>query len=374
MQLTPPKPLSVLIKPASGCCNLRCSYCFYREYPQTVPKMAPETVKALVKKAFSYATGPVSFAFQGGEPTLCGAEFFRHFFETVDACNIRRLPVFYALQTNGLLMDDDFAALLASRKALIGLSLDGPEDLHNKHRVDPKGQNSANRVLKAAQALRRQGASFNILSVVTSTLCQTPDETYAFMKEHGFSYLQFIPCLPPYGKTPAQFPYSPSPRELGRFLTRVAELWHADWKNGTYVSIRYFDNLVGMLLGRPTELCTLRGVCANQLVLEADGSCYPCDFYVTPSLRLGNIISDDFETLLKHHKAVRFTTPQALAKECLACPYVSLCKGGCKRERDKTGKTFFCEGYRSFFKAALPLMTDIAQDIVEGKTPPPPKE
>ncbi len=371
MQLT--KPLSVLIKPASGGCNLRCAYCFYREYPKTVPIMAPETADALISKAFAYATGPVSFAFQGGEPTLCGVEFFERFFAAVDRYNVRRLPVFYALQTNGLLVDDAFAALLASHNVLVGLSLDGPEEVHNRHRMDFTGHPSAERVLAAAETLQKHGASFNILSVVTSALCQIPDETYAFMKTHGFSFLQFIPCLPPYGQTPAQFPYSPKPLELGRFWARLAQLWHADWKAGTYVSIRYFDNLVGMLLNRPTELCSLRGICANQLVFEADGSCYPCDFYVTPSLRLGNILADDFDALLRHPKAARFTAPVKPAKECMACPYFALCKGGCKRERDASGKTFFCEGYRAFFESSLPLLYDVAQDVAKGKTPPPPK-
>ncbi|MBR5519840.1 MAG: SPASM domain-containing protein [Clostridia bacterium] len=366
--------VSLLIKPASGLCNMRCDYCFYRDDEHHARGvMTNETVEILVERVFAEAEESVSFAFQGGEPTLAGLAYFEHFAATVERCNPKHLPVSYAIQTNGIAIDEAFAAFLAKHNFLVGLSLDGTPELHDKHRRLPDHSPSFAVVQHAAERLRAAGADFNILTVVTKDLCRQAKKVYAYYKKHGFAFQQFILCLAPLDQPHA--PAVPSASDYARFLGDLFGEWYADWKSGSYYSIRYFDNLVRMVLGLPPELCSLRGACTNQLVVEADGACYPCDFYVDEAYRLGNLRETSVADLIHSAASQRFLADGVgCAAECRACRWFALCRGGCRRERFGGEKTVYCESYRRFFAENCGKLVEVARDIQMGKTPPMPIE
>ena len=200
-----PRPIHLLIKPASGNCNLRCTYCFYaditekRETP-SFGMMSEETLEAVVRKALERAQGEVTFAFQGGEPTLSGLPFFRRFVELVRAHNTRNLTVHSAIQTNGILLDDEWAAFLAENRFLVGLSLDGTAAVHDLHRVDARGEGTHKRLMAAVRTLQAHKVEFNVLTVVTAKAAREIRSIYAFFRRNQLLYQQYIPCLVPLGE------------------------------------------------------------------------------------------------------------------------------------------------------------------------------
>lgn len=361
--------VSLLIKPASGLCDMRCDYCFYRDDEHHARGvMTTATADALIANVFAAATKSVSFAFQGGEPTLAGLPYFAHFVARVRACNQKNLPVSYAIQTSGLRIDEAWAKFLAENRFLVGLSLDGTKEIHDKHRRTSAGEPTFARVSHAAALLRAAGAEFNILTVVTKDLCRQAKKVYTYLKNQGFSYQQYILCLAPLDAPHA--PDVPSAADYAKFLIDLFTQWYADWKRGEYRSIRWFDNLVRIVLGMPPELCSLRGGCSNQLVVESDGSCYPCDFYVDETYRLGDAAHDPLETLAQNSIARRFVADGAHTDaDCRTCRWFGLCRGGCRRERFDGGKTVYCEAYRRFFAACSEKLLDVARDIQMGKAP-----
>lgn len=206
--------LSLLIKPVSGACNLRCRYCFYLDesaHRQTAcfGTMSETTLQTLVRRAFAYADGPVSFAFQGGEPLLAGKAFYRRVLALQKQYNTRRLPVTNALQTNGTLLDEEWAELFAEGQFLVGISLDGPASLHDRYRVDTAGAATHARALQGAEILKKHGVPYNILCVVTQQIAAAPDTVFDALAPHG--YLQFIPCLDALDGSRASFLFSPKP-------------------------------------------------------------------------------------------------------------------------------------------------------------------
>lgn len=200
-----PRPIHLLIKPASGNCNLRCAYCFYaditekRETP-SFGMMSEETLEAVVRKALERAQGEVTFAFQGGEPTLSGLPFFRRFVELVRAHNTRNLTVHSAIQTNGILLDGEWAAFLAENRFLVGLSLDGTAAVHDLHRVDARGEGTHKRLMAAVRTLQAHKVEFNVLTVVTAKAAREIRSIYAFFRRNQLLYQQYIPCLDPLGE------------------------------------------------------------------------------------------------------------------------------------------------------------------------------
>ncbi|MBE6952973.1 MAG: SPASM domain-containing protein [Ruminococcaceae bacterium] len=361
--------VSLLIKPASGLCDMRCDYCFYRDDEHHARGvMTAETADALIANVFSAAQKSVSFAFQGGEPTLAGLAFFTHFVTEVAAKNVKDLPVSYAIQTSGLHIDEAWARFFAEHRFLVGLSLDGTSEIHDKHRRTASGEATFAAVAHAAELLQKAGAEFNILTVVTKDLCKQAKKVYAYLKKQSFSYQQYILCL-----APLENPHVsvvPTAADYAKFLIDLFTEWYADWKRGEYRSIRYFDNLVRIVLGMPPELCSLRGGCTNQLVIESDGACYPCDFYVDEAYRLGNAASDPLDKLVRNDAARCFVADGAgIVGECRTCRWLALCRGGCRRERFGGEKTVYCEAYRRFFAACGEKLVDVARDIRAGKSP-----
>lgn len=365
-------PALFLIKPASSGCNMRCKYCFYfsEAEQRSVANygiMREHTLETIVRKGLAYADGACGFAFQGGEPTLAGLPFFEKLMEFQRTYNVKNVKISNSIQTNGTLMDEDWARFFHDNRFLVGLSLDGDSASHNLHRMDAKGNGTFNRVMKTARLFDRFQVEYNILTVVTPNTARYVRRIYDFFKKSGFRYLQFIPCLDPLGEQPGGYPHSLGPDELERFFKQLFDLWYDDVVQGRYISIRYFDNLIQMLLGQHPEACNMKGVCSCNCVLEADGSMYPCDFYMLDHWRLGNIESDDIVGMLHSDRARDFIRLSAeTAPECGQCRWFALCRGGCRRERDGQpgqglGLNAFCSAYRGFFDHAYERLVRVAR-------------
>jgi uncharacterized protein len=210
---------------------------------------------------------------------------------------------------------------------------------------------------------------FNILFVVTNATASKPGKIYSFFRENAFDYLQFIPCIDPAGEKRGGRAFSLGPAEYTHFLKVFFDMWHNDILSGRSVSIRYFDNLVRFVMGMAPETCSMRGVCSCQFVFEADGSCYPCDFYVTEKWKLGNIINKELRDFYESETNQRFLGTSAdVAPDCPRCRWRVLCRGGCRRDREndatgQLGKNYYCSSYSSFFEYAYPKLQEIAEYV-----------
>ena len=286
------------------------------------------------------------FGFQGGEPTLWGLENFRFFTQTVDRLNTVRRKVIYTLQTNGTLLDDGWAAFFKEHNFLVGLSLDGYRQLHELNR--PGSYAGA---MRAAALLKKHGVEFNILSVVTAASAGNAEKLYGFYRSHGFQFLQFIPCIDDFG-SPKSTLTAP---QYANFLKKLFDLWYRGLMADKGSSVRYFDNIVGMLMGYPPEQCSMNGICGIQCVVESDGGVYPCDFYVLDQWKLGNIRTDSFGAMISSGTAKRFIEESGPVPDaCAACRWRKLCSCGCKRDREplhagQPSANRFCRAYQDFF-------------------------
>ncbi len=364
-------PLSLLIKPASSLCNLRCRYCFYHSIAEnrgtkSYGIMGPDTLEIIVKKALEFADYTCTFAFQGGEPTLAGLGFFRKLVELEKKYNIKGVQVNNAIQTNGMVIDDEWSEFFAQNNFLVGLSLDGPRELHDASRQDAAGKGSFNRVLKTVSLFNRHGVEYNILFVVDSSVARYAVKIYNFFKKNGFRYLQFIPCLDPLYEKPGGHEYSLTPERFSYFLKTLFDQWYSDIRKGDMISIRYFDNLVGMFMGIRPEACGMWGECSCQFVIEADGGVYPCDFYVTDEWYLGSIKEKGIEEIGHSENARRFIElSRYVDPECGTCRWANLCRGGCRRLREpfvggKPVLNYLCQAYREFFEHAAGRLRELA--------------
>ncbi len=365
-------PLSLLIKPASGSCNLNCSYCFYANVTdhrdiKNYGMMTESTMKKMIDRAFDYAEHQVTFAFQGGEPTLIGLPYFEKFVAYVKATNPNRIKVNYALQTNGILIDEAYAKFFHDNHFLLGVSLDGPKDVHDMNRKDHKSAGSYKQVMTAIKILEEYKVDFNILSVVNNGVAKHPQKVYNYFRKEGFQYLQFIPCLDELGKPHGSNPYALVPKDYANFLCKLFDLWYKDFMNGQRISIRTFDNILQILLGYPPESCDMMGVCSANLVVEADGSVYPCDFYVLDEWRLGDVEHASLMELANNEVATEFIdTSKVRHDECNECVYMGVCRGGCRRHKSLDSKgplelNYFCETYKTFYGYTLERFKEMAR-------------
>lgn len=366
--------ISMLIKPASSSCNMRCAYCFYadvanRREVANYGIMSDETIETIIKKAFEYADSVAAFGFQGGEPTMAGLDFFKRVVALQKKYNVNNIRVTNALQTNGLNINEEWAQFFHDNNFLIGLSLDGTKAIHDKYRKDASGNGTFDRVLAAAKLMERHKVEFNILSTVNRDVAENIDRIYYFFKRQGFSYLQFIPCLDEL-QLPGEKEYSLTPELYGRFLKDLFRLWYVDLNTNHPVSIRYFDNLVMMLGGYPPESCGMAGSCSCYYMIEADGSVYPCDFYVTDEWRIGNILADGWDEMRHTENARRFVeTSRQIADECRTCPYYRLCRGGCRRNREPISMgqntlNELCSAFRAFFEYAADDLVKVSRKFL----------
>lgn len=364
-------PVNVLMKPASGLCNMKCDYCFYcdeanKREQESFGFMSESTLKNVIRKTMLRAEGFVSYAYQGGEPTLRGLPFFERAVAYQKQYNKNGIKVYNALQTNGYLLDEQWCRFFKENHFLIGVSIDGIRQTHDQYRHGKKGEQTYERILKSIALLNQYHVDYNILTVVNSEVAGHIDEIYHDYARRGFRYQQYIACLDPYGETRGKKDYALLPEQYGRFLIRLFDLWYEDWKKNREPYIRQFDNYIGILRGYYPESCEQRGICGIQNVVEADGSVYPCDFYMMDSYRLGNFNQNRLEEIDHAREKIGFIErSQKLAPECRKCQYYSICRGGCQRNRelDQSNGTYynyFCPAYRMFFDSCLGKMKDAA--------------
>ena len=358
-------PISVMIKPVSGACNLRCRYCFYADVmnhreEKLHPRMTLDTLERVVRRVMAYADGSVTFVFQGGEPTLIGLPFFEALLKFQRMYNPRRIPVTNAVQTNGYDLPDDLIAFFAKEKFLIGVSLDGDCIAHDAMRPAPDGSGTYQRVRENIARLRAAGVEHNILCVVNEHVARRADEVLDALFEH--EHLQLIACLDDLDGTTREWSLSDAAHLT--FLKKAFDRYEAAYRAGKPVSIRNFDNYIGIMLGRPPENCAMGGHCSHQIVIEGDGSVYPCDFYVLDEWRSGSINESSVKGLLKSESAQRFIAESLpVPEKCRACRWYRLCRNGCRRERNADGLNRWCGVMSEFFDYSDERMLRMAQSL-----------
>lgn len=369
--------ISIMIKPASSNCNLRCTYCFYNSLSkcremQSHGFMSEETLRSTLKNAFDFAgKDKVMLSFQGGEPLLAGKDFFYNLHKLIRELNVNKCPVYICVQTNGTLIDDEWCKIFKRGGYLIGLSLDG-DKIANKNRIDKDGKETFDRVLESVKLLQKNNVEFNILCVLTKQVANRIEDIYAFYKKNKLKHLQFIPMLKPlkmdqnneviFIRNNDPFPsvendLSLSKEDYAKFLKECFNLYLKDFKTLNYTSIRQFDNFVRLVNLQPCEQCGLMGHCSHQFVIEGDGQVYPCDFFCLDEYSLGNINSKTFFDMVKSNISINFIKESFVVEDkCKKCEYYTLCGNGCKRERIDIDK---CDAYKEFFAYAIPYMKNM---------------
>lgn len=359
-------PITVMVKPVSGACNMRCRYCFYADEMKhreasIYPSMSEELLDVMVRRVIRSADSAVHFLFQGGEPTLIGLPFFKRLIELERKYNTRGLKVSNAVQTNGYDLSDEMISFFARERFLVGVSLDGTDKTHDLLRPDAKGLPTAAVVRHTMNRLLSAGVSVNVLCVVNGEVAKRPAEVFDALAP--YKYLQFIPCLD--GIDGQTRDYSLDSDAYLTFLKETFDCYHRAYAQGRPVSIRNFDNWIAMLMGMPPENCAMVGRCGPSLVIESDGSVYPCDFYALDAWKLGNIRDDSLRKMLACETEQEFLKESLpVPPACRACRWYNLCRNGCKRERDpETGLNRWCSVHSTFFEYAIPCMQEMAKEL-----------
>lgn len=336
--------LTLLIKPAAGLCNMNCAYCFYKTASETRENsiMTKAAADELIRKIKAYQPSALSIMFQGGEPTLAGLDYFKHFVASVK--QDLNIPVSFALQTNGILIDDGFAEFFKKNSFLVGVSLDGNRKTNDRYRLGKNRESVFSQVIKACSVLNAYGVDFNILSVVDNENAKDIESTWAYFKKHNWKYLQFIPYVD------EAYGISLSCQAYSEFLKKSFDLWYGEWMKGNYISVRHIDNYINILMGDPPENCAMCGVCGSYFVVEANGDLFPCDFFCREEYRLGSIFDDNPFEMNERQKAF-IEESYLIHEKCSECQYYYFCRGGCKRDRTKGyTENRYCEAYKEFFR------------------------
>lgn len=353
------KPLTLLIKPVAGLCNMNCKYCFYKKASENRENsvMTRETADLLVHRIKEYQPSYLNLIFQGGEPTLAGLAFYEYFTAKIKK-NIKT-NVYYSIQTNGLLVDSGFADFFHKNGFLVGVSLDGGRKTNDRYRLDKNGNSVLPQVLTAINTLKKYNVPFNILSVVDDENASDVDSTYAYFKKHGFYDLQFIPFVDECEGV------SLSSGAYEEFLKRLFDLWYDDFTPDDFIRIRHLNNYLDIIAGFPPENCAMCGFCGSYYVVEANGDIYPCDFYCKEEYKLGNLSDGNpFELTEKQRKFVKESF--IIQQTCKECKYYRLCRGGCKRDRtDGFTKNKYCRAYYNFFEYSLDRMDEAVKRLKE---------
>ncbi len=388
-----PHAFHVIAKPTGPQCNLRCNYCFYLEKealfaPKSSRRMDDEMLEAFVRQYIESQPGDrVQFAWQGGEPTLLGVPWFRNMVQ-LQRRHANGKTIENALQTNGTLLDDEWAGFLKEHDFLVGVSIDGPQALHDRSRVDVRREGSWASTMRGLETLERHGVAFNTLTCVSAANCEHPLEVYRFLKRIGARHLQFIPVvertpgatsrehgltlgMPDVAQSELQAitPWSVQGGAWGRFLIEIFDRWVRH--DVGEVHVQSFDGALAKWLGMPGGLCVHNEICGDMLAIEHDGSVYACDHYVYPEFRIGNIRERPLGELAADAGLERFGFDKRdrLPEQCRRCDVLFACNGGCPKHRFATttdgqaGLNHLCTGYRAFFRHIDPYMRRMA-DLV----------
>jgi len=364
---------SLLIKPASADCNLRCEYCFYldhmRLYPQASVHRMPDEVLERVVRSYLETSQPVySFVWQGGEPLLMGSRFFERVTDLQMAYARRGSDVSNAIQTNATLITDRLARFLRSYRFLTGVSVDGPAELHDVYRRDASGEGSHQRVMEGLSNLKRNQAEFNILTLVNDKNVSHPEKVYDYLvDELGAQFLQFIECVEWEGEGSVA-PYCVTPDQWGAFLCAIFDRWYA--RDTRKISIRLFDTIIAKLVTGQDICCTAGNDCRQYFVVEYNGDVYPCDFHVLPDLKLGNVMTHTWAEMAESHAFKAFgARKRSVHTACTTCPYLRFCSGDCPKNRvghtggDADRLSYLCAGWKRFYAHTLPRFEELAEAV-----------
>lgn len=392
----------VMIKPAGPICNLDCKYCFYLEKENLYPpqknfKMPLNVLESFIKqKVEAPDTDVVSFAWQGGEPTLLGVDYFKKVVELQKKyANGKRIG--NGFQTNGVLLDDEWCSFFAENNFLVGLSIDGPKELHDYYRVYKGGQPSFDKVIKGIDYLKKHKVEFNTLTVVHKKNSYHPREVYNFLKEAGSGYMQFIPVVecvketspgflkaqkvslklasPDYKGNVQVTDWSVEPKQYGNFLCEIFDEWVKKDVGKYFVQI--FDVALESWLGMKQSLCIFNETCGRALAIEYNGDLYSCDHYVYPENKLGNIIDQPLESLVFSEQQIKFGKDKKdlLPNYCLNCEVRFACNGECPKHRfiktpdGEDGMNYLCAGYKKFFNHIGPYVKFMANELLHKRPP-----
>jgi len=359
-----PRIQSLLIKPASAVCNFDCAYCFYLDRDADPYKALPgrrmslETLERLVDTYLFYSYPRGVFAFQGGEPTLAGLAFFEKLIEFQKHYGRNGQEVSNSIQTNGLLINDAWCRLFREYAWLVGVSLDGPEELHDRYRIDRQGRGTWRSVIRAVECLQKNCVEFNVLCVLSRANVDQPRELYRYFRSLGVEHIQYIP-LAEFDAAGEPLPYTITPEQYGRFLCDTFDVW---WPDRRRVHIRYFENIAEALAGQRPGTCTMHESCDSYVVVEYNGDVYPCDFFVEQAWKLGNINLDSWTEIAGRQRRHEFAANKAVPHpECTACEYQSICHGGCPKHRHDRHRRFgdldyFCAAYKMIFAKSVGLL------------------
>jgi uncharacterized protein len=380
---TSPQAFHVMAKPTGARCNLRCDYCFFLEkdglYPGSDFRMSDEVMEAYIAQtAAAQAIPALTIAWQGGEPTLMGVDFFRRAL----AAERRHVPpgmqVERTLQTNGVLLDDEWMAFLAENDYLVGLSIDGPRELHDAFRHDAAGHSVFDRVVETARRLQAAGVEFNVMCTVNAANAGHPLEVYRFFRDDlGARYIQFIPIVevetsPTEDASGTASERSVQPEAFGTFLGEVFDEWIS--RDVGEVFVQYFDGVLAAYVRGYSSLCILRPTCGDSVALEHNGDVYSCDHFVDPPYLLGNIMQTEIGTLVRSEQQRAFGQHKqdSLPSYCRACDYLFACNGECPKNRilltpdGEPGLNWLCSGLKQFFGHTEHAMRRMAQLLQQG--------
>jgi uncharacterized protein len=362
------KQFSLLIKPASADCNLRCEYCFYinhLENKRNSPRMTLETLEVMIKSYMrTDQSKQYAFGWQGGEPTLMGLDFFKKVVELQLKYALPGSSISNGLQTNATMITDEFAKFFGEYKFLLGVSLDGSEYFHDYYRKTIGQKPSHALVMRGIEHLKQNQVEFNILTLVNNQTVKKAKEIYRYLRDNSFYFHQYIPCVE-FEADGSLKSFSITGEEWGMFLSDLFDEWiKEDVKK---VSIRLFDSIMEYLVYGRYNVCFMQDNCVQYFVVEYDGGVYPCDFFVKDNLFLGNVKTNSWEELYNSEIYHSFGTQKSIwNQECNLCPYLKLCHGDCQKLRygapnHSKQLSNLCRGWRIFYTRNLPRFKIIAE-------------
>ena len=381
------RPLYVMLKPVGSRCNLACSYCYYRDKGNAL--LSEELLEEFIRQYIEAQTMPqVLFTWHGGEPLLRPISFYKKALELQHRYG-HGLQIDNCIQTNGTLLTDEWCRFLHDNNFLVGISIDGPQELHDSYRLTHGGKPSWHEVMRGISLLQKHDVQWNAMATVNAANADHPVEFYHFFRNIGCEFLQFTPVVT--SPTPLQkegvLGMLPSPLHLegvegtqwGRFLCAVYDEWvHRDVGS---LFVQIFEATLANWMGEPPGLCSMAPTCGHAAVMEADGTVYSCDHFVFPNYRLGNIRQQTITEMLYGERQRHFGLQKrdALPRQCRECPFLSVCHGECPKNRinrdryGNPGLNYLCEGYLQFFTHVAADMDYMATELRAGRALTPKK-
>lgn len=395
-----PRAFNVMTKPIGAICNLNCTYCYYLEKKALFPDKKEWKMNDVILETFvrdyiaAQEVDRVDFVWQGGEPSLLGIDFFRKALE-LEKKYANGKKITNAFQTNGTLINEDWAAFFADNGFLVGVSIDGPRECHDANRITRAGTSSFDLVMEGISQLKRFGAEFNTLTVVGEHNVHRGVEVYEFLREIGSGFIQFIPLVerfaPPedfpmrFASAPdleagklggnAVTPWSVKPEDYGKFLCEIYDVWVRRDVGKTFVQL--FDVALCAWAGVPAPLCIFSEKCGAALALEHNGDIFSCDHFVYPRFKLGNLTEKNLATFAFSERQKKFgeLKLKMLPKVCRKCGVRFVCNGECPKHRflsapdGEPGLNYFCSAYKKFFTHVAPTMTRMKKLLEEERAP-----